>query len=223
VPKTFTHKGLEIPVLDTIYKDGKRYYITPSGNLYPSVSTVMGSLSKDSISAWRARVGEEEANKISNYATTFGTAIHKIIEDYINNEPTYLESAMPQQKWVVAAATQTLDRIDNVYCQEACLYSDVLCLAGRTDCIAEFDGVPSVIDFKTARKMKTESMIESYFLQATCYSLMFEEITGIKIPQLVILMMTYEGQVAVFKKQRKDYYSRLKEVLLDVRRNQISN
>lgn len=217
--KTFTHKGLEIPVLDTFYKNGKRFYVTPTGNAYPSVSTVMGSLSKDSILEWRKRVGEEEANKISSYATTFGTNIHKIIEDYIDNKEEYLDFARPQEKWVINSARDWLNLIDNVYCQEACLYSDVLKLAGRTDCIAEFEGVPSVIDFKTARKMKIEEYIESYFLQATCYSLMFEEITGIKIPQIVILMMTYEGEVKIFKKNRKDYYRRLKEVLDEYRRD----
>ena len=217
--KTFTHKGLEIPVLDTFYKNDKRFYVTPTGNAYPSVSTVMGSLSKDSILEWRKRVGEEEANKISSYATTFGTNIHKIIEDYIDNKEEYLDFARPQEKWVINSARDWLNLIDNVYCQEACLYSDVLKLAGRTDCIAEFDGIPSVIDFKTARKMKSEEHIESYFLQATCYSLMFEEITGIKIPQIVILMMTYEGEVKIFKKNRKDYYRRLKEVLDEYRRD----
>jgi len=217
--KTFTHKGLEIPVLDTFYKNDKRFYVTPTGNAYPSVSTVMGSLSKDSILEWRKRVGEEEANKISNEATTFGTNIHKIIEDYIDNKEEYLDFARPQEKWVINSARDWLNLIDNVYCQEACLYSDVLKLAGRTDCIAEFDGIPSVIDFKTARKMKSEEHIESYFLQATCYSLMFEEITGIKIPQIVILMMTYEGEVKIFKKNRKDYYRRLKEVLDEYRRD----
>jgi hypothetical protein len=217
--KTFTHKGLEIPVLDTFYKNDKRFYVTPTGNAYPSVSTVMGSLSKDSILEWRKRVGEEEANKISNQATTFGTNIHKIIEDYIDNKEEYLDFARPQEKWVINSARDWLNLIDNVYCQEACLYSDVLKLAGRTDCIAEFDGIPSVIDFKTARKMKSEEHIESYFLQATCYSLMFEEITGIKIPQIVILMMTYEGEVKIFKKNRKDYYRRLKEVLDEYRRD----
>jgi len=222
--KKFIHKGLEIPVLETFYKEGHRYYVTPTGNSYPSVSTVMGSLSKDSIEQWRKRVGEEEADKISNYATTFGTNIHKIIEDYIDNKEGYINFARPQEKWVFNAAEPIIDEcIDNVFCQEACLYSDVLQLAGRTDCIAEFNGIPSVIDFKTARKMKKEEHIESYFLQATCYSLMFEEITSIRVPQIVILMMTYDAEVKVFIKSRKDYYKRLKEVLNEFRGNQRSD
>lgn len=204
--------------METYNQDGKRWYVTPSGKSYPSVSSVMKTLSKDSIARWRERVGEEEANRVSKFATTFGTNVHKIIEDYIDNKDEYLDTANPQEKWVFHAALNTLNRIDNVFCQEACLYSDILQLGGRTDCIAEFDGRPSVIDFKTARRMKSEDQIESYFLQGTCYSLMFEEMTGIKVPEINIIMMTYDCEVTVFTKQRKDYYKRLKEVLNDIRR-----
>ena len=203
--------------------DGTRIYKTPSGKAYPSVTTVTGLHNAKGITEWRRRVGEEEANKISSYATSFGTAIHKIIEDYINNKESFLDFAKPQEKWVFNAAQNYLDKIDGVYCQEGCLYSDVLQLAGRTDCIAEYEGIPSVIDFKTARKAKEEAWIKSYFLQATAYSLMFEELTGISVPQIVIILMTYSGEVTVFKKQRKDYYEDLKEVIYEDRRNQSSH
>ena len=184
-----------------------------------SVSTVVGSLNKQAVAEWRARVGEEEARKISGAATTFGTSIHKIIEDYIDNKEGWLDFAKPKEKIIFNAAKETLDRIDNVYCQEGTLYSDVLRLAGRVDCIAEFDGIPSIIDFKTASKEKKEEWITSYFLQTTAYSLAFQELTGISIPQIVILVMTSDGIIQTFIKNRKDYYKQLKEVILETRRN----
>lgn len=219
--KQFTHREpIILPKLTAVQLNGARWYEVPSGTKYKSVSTLMSSLSNDSIMEWKRRVGEEEANKISKRATTFGTAIHKIIEDYIDNKEEYIDFAKPEEKWVFNSVKEYIDRIDSVYCQEAELYSDVLRLAGRTDCIAQYEGVDSIIDFKTARKMKKESYIESYFLQTTCYSLMFEERTGIKIPQIVIILMTYTGEIQVFKKQRKDYFQRLKEVLQnEFRRN----
>ena len=217
--KIFTHKTVTLPELTAVHVDGKRYYITPSGARYMSVSTVVGSLNKQAVAEWRARVGEEEARKISGAATTFGTSIHKIIEDYIDNKEGWLDFAKPKEKIIFNAAKETLDRIDNVYCQEGTLYSDVLRLAGRVDCIAEFDGIPSIIDFKTSSKEKREEWITSYFLQTTAYSLAFQELTGISIPRIVILVMTSDGIIQTFIKNRKDYYKQLKEVILETRRN----
>lgn len=221
--KIFTHKTIELPSLEYYSEDGLRWYKTPGNLIYPSVSSLMGSLSKDSIQAWKEKVGEKEANKISKYASDFGTNIHSIIEDYLNNKPIPLDNINPLEKWSFMALQKYLDKIDNIYCQEATLFSDVLKLGGRTDCIAEYEGEPSVIDFKTARKLKEESWIESYFLQATCYSIMFEEMTSVKVPQIVILMTTDEGEAKSFKKKRKDYYKRLGEVLIEFRRNQRSD
>ena len=195
-----------------------RIYLTPSGEKYPSVTTVLGLLSKDSIAEWRRRVGDEEANRISKKATSLGTAIHKIVEDYLNNKEDYIEKYGPFEKMVFSSFQECLNNIDNILCQESTLYSDVLKVAGRVDCIAEYDGQLSIIDFKTANKAKEEEHILGYFMQLTMYSLMLEEMTGIRIPNIVILMVTTSAEVLVFKKKRTDYYKQVKDLINEYRR-----
>ena len=195
-----------------------RIYLTPSGEKYPSVTTVLGLLSKDSIAEWRKRVGDEEANRISKKATSLGTAIHKIVEDYLNNKEDYIEKYGPFEKMVFSSFQECLNKIDNILCQESTLYSDVLKVAGRVDCIAEYDGQLSIIDFKTANKAKEEEHILGYFMQLTMYSLMLEEMTGIRIPNIVILMVTTSAEVLVFKKKRTDYYKQVKDLINEYRR-----
>ena len=195
-----------------------RIYLTPSGEKYPSVTTVLGLLSKDSIAEWRKRVGDEEANRISKKATSLGTAIHKIVEDYLNNKEDYIEKYGPFEKMVFSSFQKCLNKIDNILCQESTLYSDVLKVAGRVDCIAEYDGQLSIIDFKTANKAKEEEHILGYFMQLTMYSLMLEEMTGICIPNIVILMVTTSAEVLVFKKKRTDYYKQVKDLINEYRR-----
>lgn len=216
VKKVFTHKPIILPELQAITTEGVgRVYITPEGKKYPSVTTVLGILSKDSIIEWRRRVGEEEANRVSRKATNFGTRIHSIVEDYLNNkEPQYeLYEGM-----IFSAFQKELNRIDNILCQESTLYSDLLQVAGRVDCIGEFDGKLSIIDFKTSNRPKDEEDILSYFLQLTMYSLMLEEMTGIVIPNIVILMVTTSAETLVFQKNRKQYYKQVKDLLHEYRR-----
>ena len=214
--KVFTHtkspEGLP-DSLETIKLEGKRHYITPEGNVYPSMTTVLSRYKEDSesLQKWRERVGEDQAKFITNRACDYGTEFHTMIEDYLNNKP--VQTSVPIAKIMFAAAQNNLDRIDNIMAQEVQLYSDAMKIAGRTDCIAEYDGVLSLIDFKSARKEKDEKTIESYFVQCACYSLMFEERTGVKLKDIVVLMSTYDGYSNVFKKKRKDYYPQLKEVL----------
>jgi len=195
-----------------------RIYLTPSGEKYPSVTTVLGLLSKDSIAEWRKRVGDEEANRISKKATSLGTDIHKIVEDYLNNKEDYIEKYGPFEKMVFSSFQECLNKIDNILCQESTLYSDVLKVAGRVDCIAEYEGQLSIIDFKTANKAKEEEHILGYFMQLTMYSLMLEEMTGIRIPNIVILMVTTSAEVLVFKKKRTDYYKQVKDLINEYRR-----
>lgn len=223
--KIFNHipiKGLPKLTAST-GEHGKRVYITPDGKKYFSVTTLLGALSDKSINAWKKRVGEEEANRISKRATDLGTNIHKIAEDYIDNVTDYYGKAGIYEKMIFSAFQLSLDRINNVLCQEATLYSDLLQAAGRVDCIAEFDGKLSIIDFKTANKPKDEEDILGYFMQLTMYSLMFEEMTGIVIPNIVILMITTSGDRLVFKKNRKHYYKHVKELLDEHRRNYSNN
>ena len=217
--KFFNHKPLVLPELMAVTEEGVgRIYLTPSGEKYPSVTTVLGLLSKDSIAEWRKRVGDEEANRISKKATSLGTAIHKIVEDYLNNKEDYIEKYGPFEKMVFSSFQKCLNKIDNILCQESTLYSDVLKVAGRVDCIAEYDGQLSIIDFKTANKAKEEEHILGYFMQLTMYSLMLEEMTGIRIPNIVILMVTTSAEVLVFKKKRTDYYKQVKDLINEYRR-----
>ena len=186
-------------------EEGRRYF-TPDGNAYPSITTVLGVLSKEGIIAWRQRVGEEEANKISRQAATRGTAVHKLAEDYLDNLPDWSKGAMPANLASFNDLKTILDeRLNNIYFQEEFLYSDRLKCAGQVDCIAEFDGQLSIVDFKTSRKPKKEEWITSYFIQASFYAAAFYERTGIPIKQGVILITVDGNEPQVFKVNTYDY------------------
>lgn len=199
--------------------NGKRYYISPQGKALPSVTTFLGHFKKDSIQAWRKRVGEEEANRISGRASRRGTKFHSLMESYLNNEDRFLsEDIMPDMKQSFWDMVPTLDRIDNIHYTETMLFSETLGLAGQVDCIAEFDGIPSVIDFKTSSKLKKEDWITGYFEQCTCYSLMYEEMTGIKAKQIVVLIsVDGEMQPQVFVKNRREYIPELANKIREFR------
>ena len=162
-----------------------RFYHTPDGKRYPSVTTVLGAKPNPGITAWRQRVGEKEANRIMHHAATRGTALHETVERYCNNEKTHFEpDAMPNVKAMFHAIEPVLQKIGPIALQEKGLYSHRLELAGRVDMVADFDGIPSIIDFKTSSRRKTRSQIKSYFMQATAYATMFEEMTSSPIEQM---------------------------------------
>lgn len=185
-----------------------RRYITPNGEAYPSVTTVLSEYSKKAIMEWRNRVGEEQANKISNQASSRGTRLHTLCEKYLLNElsPLKLQSEMPDAKELFYKIKPQLDQnIGTIYSLEQALYSDKLRLAGRVDCIAEWNGELSVVDFKTATKEKKEDWIENYFMQCAAYAVMFEERTGTPINQIVIAIAVANGDSQIFVKQKDDY------------------
>jgi genome maintenance exonuclease 1 len=191
----FIHKPWDYQLeLSSETKDGKRFYTTPEGNNYPSVSTVAGHFSKAGIMAWRKRVGTEEANRVSKQASTHGTAVHSICEDYVNNEEDYYKKKSPANIEAFKKIKPLMDQnINLVYAQEASLYSDYLKIAGRCDLACNWDGVDSIVDFKTSRKDKQEKWIQNYFQQAAMYAVMAEERTGIPFPQIVILIAVEES------------------------------
>lgn len=197
----------------TTNEDGSRVYVNASGVAYPSATTVLSVLSRDSIAAWRKRVGEEEANKVSQKATTRGTKIHTLTETYLKNEN--LEEKIAETKASLLDVEMfnkfktILDPIDNIHCQELALYSDHLRMAGRVDCIAEYEGKRAVIDFKTSNKAKSKSYIKSYFMQAAAYAIMYEERTGIPVPWLVILIAVEDDVPQVFVEKRDDWVKEL--------------
>lgn len=203
--------------LETKEENGRRFYLLPSGRYVPSVTTMLGYFKAQRIQEWRNRVGHAEADKIRNRASTRGTKFHNLLEKYLSNEPVNIitESLMPDMKQAFNDIKSTIDRIDNIHYLETPLYSEKMRLAGRTDVIGEFDEVLSVIDFKTSSKPKTESMIEDYFLQGTCYALMYEERVGIPIDQIVVIMST-DGmeKPQLFVKSKEEYEEKLCDKIL---------
>jgi genome maintenance exonuclease 1 len=185
------------------FPDGKRYYTLPDGTKLPSVTTVLGAQKKQAIMEWRKRVGEEEANRVSKKATSRGTNVHTLCERYLNNDP--LGDIMPDAKEMFVSLKPLLNRINNIHYQEAALWSTKLEMAGRVDCIGEFDGKLSVIDFKTSKRVKSITSIEDYFWQTSAYALMYEELIGTPIDNLVIIMAVEDEQPLLFQQKTEDH------------------
>jgi genome maintenance exonuclease 1 len=210
----FKHIGCDIDYdLETETINGKRFYKTPEGLLYPSVTTITSQHGKDKIIEWRRRVGEEEANRISTKASNRGTKVHKICENYLNNEedyartnPAHIHKTMPDSIAMFKSLQPLLDEhVNNIHALEIPLYSHHLKVAGRVDCIAEYDGKLSIIDFKTSGRLKEESWIKGYFMQCSAYAVMYEERTGIPVSQIVIMIAVESEHPQVFIKKRNDY------------------
>ena len=210
----FKHIGCDIDYdLQTETINGKRFYKTPEGLLYPSVTTITSQHGKDKILEWRKRVGEEEANRISTRASNRGTKVHKICENYLNNEedyartnPAHIHKTMPDTIAMFKSLQPLLDEhVNNIHALEIPLYSHHLKVAGRVDCIAEYDGKLSIIDFKTSGRLKEESWIKGYFMQCSAYAVMYEERTGIPVSQIVIMIAVESEHPQVFIKKRNDY------------------
>ena len=190
--KRFNHDLIDIEQLVQINEDGKRHYEIPNGNKYPSVTTVLAVLSKAAIQEWRNRVGEKTANRISRQSSSRGTNAHKIIERYISNEDNYINGSMPDSVELFKHIQPVLDKkIDNVRMIEGRLWSDEYKIAGTVDLIADWDGILSAIDWKTSLKHVNDDhpKLEKYKIQGTAYAKMFEERTGIEVPQIVVAIM----------------------------------
>jgi len=189
--------------------DGTRFYKVPSGKMYPSITSVTSFYNRDVFINWRKKVGEEKANKITRESTFRGTKYHDVVEYYIKNGTIDGLDMLPSTKFLFLSSKKNLDRIDNIHALEKSLYSDYLGLAGRVDCIAEFDGELAVIDFKTSTKVKPEKWIENYFVQETAYACMYFEMTGIPVKKLITIMVTENGECVIYEKRNKDYYIKL--------------
>ena len=189
------------------FPDGRRFYKLPDGTKLPSVTTVIGAQKKHIFQAWRNKVGEDVANAITKKATSRGTNVHTLCERYLNNES--LGDIMPDAREMFLSIKPELNRINNIHYQEQALWSTQLNMAGRVDCIAEFDGVLSVIDFKTSKKIKSHEDIEDYFWQTSAYALMYEELIGEPIHDLVIIMAVEDSSPIVFKQKTEDHITGL--------------
>jgi genome maintenance exonuclease 1 len=183
-------------------EDGSRLYATPDGQKYPSVTTILSGEGKEAIDAWRARVGVAEAQRISLRATKRGTRLHSYAEHYLNNVLDFLDANDLISKELFQGFQPILEPINNIHCQETRLFSHHLKLAGTVDCIAEYNGRLSIIDFKTSSKPKRQEWIHNYFMQCAAYAIMYEEMTGIPVTQLVVLIAVEDEEPQVFIEHR---------------------
>ena len=218
----YNHVPVELKELTTETINRKRFYVTPEGNKYPSITTVLSVRNKQGLFEWRKRVGEAVANHIARTAAARGTNVHHMCEDYLNNmhnesPEKFAEHAKNFLPWCLFKRLRrgVLCNIDNIHAQEAGLYSDKYKVAGRVDCIAEYKGTLSIIDFKTSTKERSEAWNENYYIQGSAYAEMFGERTGIEINQVVILVVTEDGTVQEFIKDKEEYLPMLKETVTE--------
>ena len=195
LPKT---KGMKV--------DGHRFY-NIDGKNYPSVTTVLGIRKTEQLKEWREKIGEKVANWEMGRAARRGKSFHTLVEQYIKGETPSIRDVLPLGLFKLMKPY--IDQIDNIHLLEAIMYSPKLTIAGQVDCVAEYNGKLSVIDFKTANKERLESWIENYFLQTTAYAHMYEETFGKKIEQIVILIASEDGSVQTFVKNKADYEEEL--------------
>lgn len=208
--KKFTHTPpVSLPEVKVINQpNGKRFYTTPTGNKYPSVTTMLGHKDKPWLNDWRNSLGVDKAAKETKRAGERGDAIHRLIEIYLDNKLDYSITKDYDPEYIAGfnQVKLRLNKVDNIRAQEVPLFSDTLKIAGRIDCIGEYDGVLSVVDFKTSTNVKYEDMIQDYFLQTTAYAIMWHEITGEAIEDLVIIMSVEKGMVPLVFRDKIDKY-----------------
>jgi genome maintenance exonuclease 1 len=212
----FCHTAeFEFGTLETQNANGKRHYVVPGGGLYPSVTTVTGFEKAEFFKEWRAKNPQESKRVLRR-----GNLLHWTIEDYLNNSEGYISNRSLDQASeetlvdLFNILKPTLDEdINNIVAQEVSLYSDTLCLAGRVDCVADYKGVRSIIDFKGSTREKRDGDIENYFLQATAYAIMWQELTKQSIKQIVIAIANETGTPQIFVRNPIDYVERLKETI----------
>jgi len=190
-------------------QNGIRLYNLPNGNWVPSITSVTSFYNRQVFVKWRERVGLEEANRITKRATARGTDFHQVCQDYLENKELNWDDYQPLTKFMFYHLKPELDKINNIHAIERTLYSEYLGLAGRVDCIAEYEGELAVIDFKTSDKIKPEEWIENYFVQEMFYAAAYYELTEIPIKKLITLMVTPGGEVKVFDKRNKGDYIKL--------------
>ena len=210
--RMFQHKNnLDIPDISAKTSDGIRLYETPEGKFYPSITTVLKNRGKEGLFEWRKRVGDDVANYVSRKSATRGTQVHHYCEKYLDNG--YDNKDWNEYKkgrflsyCLFSQLKPYLDEcIGLIHCQEQTLWHDFYKIAGRVDCIAEWDGVLSVIDFKTSTKEREDSWNENYYIQASAYAEMYQERTLQEIEQIVILVVTEDGTVQEFVKKKNQY------------------
>jgi len=193
--KKFNHSWVDLPKLKQINTEEGRRYAVSEKIKYPSITTVL-SQTKDltALKEWRKRVGEEHANKVTKAATTRGTSMHKLCENYLLNEALD-DLGSTSGELLFRGIRPYLDRIDNVRALESGLFSHKLHVAGTVDCVADYDGELTIIDFKTSKSVKRESYLQDYYMQGCFYFTSFYELTGMLPKQILILISVQDGSV----------------------------
>ncbi len=206
----FNHLPINFTQSQLIEKDDGHYYQTPSGKIYPSITTMLQktqSLEKQqSLQQWREK--EIAADYITQEAAIIGSETHKLIEDYLHGKEI-LEKPRLLSEAHFNNLLPFVNKIDDIHGIELRLYSDKMKLAGTSDCIAKYDGIVSIIDYKTKRSNQKEEWLTDHFIQATAYREMFRELTGIKIEQIVILVSSEKNTRTEFVKKPHDYLDAL--------------
>ena len=192
--------------------DGFRFYDIKGQN-YPSITSVLSIRKKEGLEKWRESIGESVANWEMGRAARRGKATHTLVEQYLKNETPSIRDVLPLGLFKLMRPY--LDQIDNIHCLETVMFSDKLTVAGQVDCIAEYNGKLSVIDFKTANKERKEEWIDNYFLQCTAYALMYEELYKTPIENIVVIIGGEDGSIASYVKETKDYIKNLETVIED--------
>ena len=189
--------------IEQLNEDNVRYYKIEGNNCYPSITSVISFINRKKFADWRARVGNEAANKKCKKATTRGTRLHLINEYYLKNwDYTLLkEWEVPLIQMMFNSNKSKLDeQINNIYYQEQRMYSDKLCLAGTVDLVCEHDGELAIVDFKTSEQEKPEEWLEDYFVQLSAYWAMFSEKTGVAPKKLVVWLVAEDGSVQIVER-----------------------
>ena len=206
----FNHVDIELPKLERETIDGVRYYSVPDEEellRLVSITSVTSHFNREIFDNWRKKIGEDEAQKITKAATSRGTDMHSLVENYLYNQD--LPSVTPIADFLFKIAKTEINRINNIYALEGSLYSKQLGIAGTVDCIAEYDGELAIIDFKTSKKPKPREWIEHYFVQCMAYGCMLYELTGISVKKLVIIMACENGECVVYEERDKSKYIKL--------------
>ena len=206
----FNHVDLSITPLDRETIDGVRYYDVPDVEGFTklvSITSVTSWINREIFRAWRAKVGNEEADKITKAATSRGTDMHTLAENYLLNKD--LPSVQPLSDFLFKQAKPKLNLIDNIHAIEQPLYSLKLGVAGTDDCIADYEDELAVIDFKTSKKPKPRKWIDHYFVQCAAYACMLYEMKEISVKKFVIIMSCEDGEVVVYEEYDKAKYIKL--------------
>lgn len=201
----FRHNLVNIPEIEC-YNDPEygRIYLTPEGNKYPSVSTVLSVMDKSGLERWATSIGIVKAERIKNSAAIRGESFHLLCENFVNNKP--LQPCMPDAMAMFNSVKHLLSKhVNDVYGQEVPLWSDFLRVGGRVDLAARWDTRRTIIDYKTASRQKKPEWLMGYKMQTAAYSVMFEERTKIPIQNNVIVIAVQGDQPQIIKTIRDDW------------------